>query len=185
MIARRRFAMLALLGLALAPLSAMAQGTPAGSEQRFQNQQNRIADGISGGGLTPREAARLEGNQARIDRMQDRAASDGTVTAREQRRLNRAQNRNSRAIYRQRHDAQRAPLAASPRLNNQQQRVAAGIRDGSLTPAEAARAERGVARSRAAQRQARADGVVTPRERARVQRNYNRSSRQIHRNRNN
>lgn len=184
MIARRRFAMLALLGLALAPLTAMAQGTPV-IDQRAQNQQNRIAAGVSDGSLTPREAARLERNQARIERMENRAAADGTITPRERRRLARAQDANSRAIYRERHDAQRAPLAANPRLNNQQQRIAAGVRDGSLTPAEAARAERSVARSRAVQRQARADGVVTPRERARIDRSYDRSSRQIRRSRHN
>jgi hypothetical protein len=41
-----------------------------------------------------------------INRAEDKAKADGTVTAQERRRLHKAQNRASRDIYRQKHDAQ-------------------------------------------------------------------------------
>ena len=60
----------------------------------------------------------------------------------EKTKLNRDQNRASRDIYRQRHDAQVNPNPNSPIDQwraNQEARIAAGVRDGSLTPGEAGR----------------------------------------------
>ena len=77
-------------------------------DRREQRQQERIADGVQSGQLTPRETARLERKEARIDReiKRDRAANGGTLTPAERRRINRQQNRVSRQIYREKHDAQ-------------------------------------------------------------------------------
>lgn len=86
--------------------SVLAQGTPQ-MEKRDANQQKRIEQGVKSGELTKREAARLKAGEKKIDRMEARAAKDGTVTAKEKARINRAQNAESRAIYRQKHDAQK------------------------------------------------------------------------------
>jgi hypothetical protein len=95
------------MGLTLTGAVAWAQSnqTP-GVDAREANQQRRIAEGIQSGQLTPREAARLERGEARINRMEQRAKADGVVTPRERARLHGALNHESRAIARQKHDAQ-------------------------------------------------------------------------------
>jgi len=100
---------LAALGgiLAAAPAFADDPATP-GVERRQQVQQRRIGQGIKSGQLTPREAVRLEREQAGIERAQRRAEADGKVTPRERARLHRKQDRASRHIFREKHDAQAA-----------------------------------------------------------------------------
>ena len=75
-------------------------------EHREARQQQRIQQGIASGQLTPKETARLEAQQGRIETAQAKAKSDGVVTARERASLTRRQNRASRNIHRQKHDAQ-------------------------------------------------------------------------------
>jgi hypothetical protein len=75
--------------------------------QRNVNQQQRIHNGVADGSLTNRETARMEGGQARVNRAQAGAARNGRVGWREQHRIQGADHRNSRRIYRQRHDRQR------------------------------------------------------------------------------
>jgi len=91
----------AMLGISLA-------GGAAEVDRREQRQQERIAEGVESGQLTPRETARLERKEARIHReiQRDRAANGGTLTPAERRRINRQQNRVSRQIHREKHDAQ-------------------------------------------------------------------------------
>jgi len=80
----------------------------AEADRRERRQQERIAEGVQSGQLTPRETAQLERKEARIHREieRDRAANGGTLTPAERRRINRQQNRVSRQIYREKHDAQ-------------------------------------------------------------------------------
>ncbi len=74
-------------------------------EQRERIQQGRINRGIENGSLTPREAARLEAQQARFERVENRdRASGGGLSGRERRQLYRDQNRMSRNIYRLEHN---------------------------------------------------------------------------------
>ncbi len=91
----------AVLGISLAAGAAEV-------DRREKRQQERIAEGVQSGQLTPRETARLERKEARIDReiRRDRAANGGTLTRAERRRINRQQNRVSRQIYREKHDGQ-------------------------------------------------------------------------------
>jgi hypothetical protein len=88
-----------------APLLAQTTSTPR-IDQRQQNQERRIEQGEKSGSLNPREAGRLERGQARVQKMEDKAAGDGKVTAKERARLEHAQNKQSRRIYRQKHDRQ-------------------------------------------------------------------------------
>ena len=83
-------------------------GMAAEVDRREARQQERIGEGVESGQLTPRETARLEGQEARIQNeiKADRAANGGHLTAAERRSINRQQNRVSRHIYAQKHDAQ-------------------------------------------------------------------------------
>ncbi len=76
--------------------------------ERQRNQQKRIGEGVENGSLTPGETAHLEKQEAAIHHevKTDRQANGGTLTAQERRQVNRQQNRESRRIYRQKHDAQ-------------------------------------------------------------------------------
>ncbi len=76
-------------------------------DQRQENQERRIEQGVNSGQLTPREARRLENRQERVERVEDRAKADGKVTARERAHLDQVQDRSSRDIRREKHDRQR------------------------------------------------------------------------------
>lgn len=75
-------------------------------DAREVRQQKRIDQGVASGQLTVRETRRLEKGEAHIDAVQARAKADGTVTAQERRHLTTLQNRESRAIAREKHDKQ-------------------------------------------------------------------------------
>jgi hypothetical protein len=77
-------------------------------DQREANQERRIEQGEKSGALTPREAARLEKGQSRVDKMEKKAMADGKVSAKERRRIEHAQDQQSRRIYREKHDKQTA-----------------------------------------------------------------------------
>jgi hypothetical protein len=87
------------------PNSAPSQRMQA-DVQRNVNQQQRIEQGLQSGQLTNREAAKLERGQARVNRAEARAGADGHVGPNEQRRVQKAENRQSRRIHKEKHDAQ-------------------------------------------------------------------------------
>lgn len=75
-------------------------------QQRKENQQQRIAQGVGSGQLTAGETANLEHKEAKLNRevRNDRKANGGTLTAQEKRQINRQQNHLSRNIYRDKHN---------------------------------------------------------------------------------
>ncbi len=75
-------------------------------DQRQANQEQRIDNGIESGQLNEREANRLNKQQDHIDKMENRAKSDGVMTKRERARIGAAQDRASRHIAREKHDRQ-------------------------------------------------------------------------------
>ena len=169
--------------------SAMAQGTPDTAVQRNINQQQRIEQGLKDGSLNTREAARLERGEARIERMESRAMRDGNLSDAERARINNAQNAESQRIYNQRHDAQTGdPNSASSRRMQadvqrnvyQQERIQAGVKNGSLTNREAGNLERGQSRINRAEARAGADGHVGPVEQRNIQARENRQSANIY-----
>jgi hypothetical protein len=90
-------------------LPALAQTTSTPRiDQRQQNQERRIEQGEKSGSLTPREAARLEKGQARVQKMENKAMADGKVTKKEAARIEKAQNRQSKKINKEKHDKQTA-----------------------------------------------------------------------------
>ena len=74
--------------------------------QRNINQQRRIEQGVRSGQLTNKEVSKLERGQARVDSREARAAANGQVSAGEQQRIQKAENRQSRRIHKEKHDAQ-------------------------------------------------------------------------------
>lgn len=79
-------------------------------EQRMQNQEQRIDQGVASGALTPRETGRLEAQQAKIAQDAERMKADGRLTKAERAKLTREQNRANRAIYRKKHNVRRVPV---------------------------------------------------------------------------
>ena len=75
-------------------------------DQRQANQEKRIDQGVRSGALTPKETARLEQRETKIEADKLAAKSDGRVTRAERRKLMREENRASAAIKRQKHDRQ-------------------------------------------------------------------------------
>lgn len=179
------------IAAAIASLFAVAAtAQTAGSEvQRDLNQQQRIEQGLKGGSLTTREAAKLERGEARIDRMESNAMKDGSLSPAEKARIQRSQNQESRQINRlESNNRTGNPNSASSqrmqadvqRNINQQQRIEQGIQSGQLSNREAGRLERGQARVDRREARAGADGRVGPGEQRRVQKAENRQSRRIY-----
>jgi hypothetical protein len=79
-----------------------------GIQQRMQNMEQRIDQGVKSGALTPKEAGKLEAEQARIKQTESRMKSDGNLTGQERQKLHNMQDRSSNHIYRQKHDRQKA-----------------------------------------------------------------------------
>jgi hypothetical protein len=77
--------------------------------QRRENQQDRIAQGVRSGQLTARETANLEHKEARLNARvrDDREDHNGHLTARERANVNRTENHLSRDIYRDKHNGAR------------------------------------------------------------------------------
>lgn len=101
----------AVLALAGAAASAQTAASAPGAntpriDQRQAKQERRIDQGIASGELTQREATRLERQQTAINQAEEKAKADGSVTAKERKRLTHAQNHASRNIYLQKHDRQ-------------------------------------------------------------------------------
>jgi hypothetical protein len=199
---RRTFPILALATLfASAPLFAQ-QTQPAtqpatqpkeGSvNDRRQDQQGRIANGVQSGQLTAGETKKLEVREANVNReiKDDRQANGGKLTTQERRQVNRQQNNMSKSIYNDKHNANTAHYGnneVGQRRENQQDRVAQGIKSGQMTAGEAARTEnreQGINRQIHADRQAN-DGRLTGQERRQVNREQNRTGRQIYRQKHN
>jgi hypothetical protein len=86
---------------------ASAQPTPV-IHRRHVRQEARIHQGVRSGQLTRGEARRLQAGERHIAMMNRRAHRDGRVTMRERERIARAQNRESRRIFRLKHNRREA-----------------------------------------------------------------------------
>lgn len=196
---QRTLALAAALAVGIGCAFGARAATPAATTHRPQNaagetgrnvkQQTRIEQGLQSGQLTSREARKLEAGQAHIAKTEQRALRNGSLSASERTRIQHQQNRESRAIHHQKHDARtgnpdslksRMEQANVQRNANQAQRLHNGVKNGSLTNRELGRAEG--AEARVDRMESRRD---TPRQSGRVQRADQRDSRRIHRARHN
>ena len=76
--------------------------------QREENQQQRIANGVQNGKLSAQQTSNLEQREANVQNREqkDMAAHNGHLTKAEQRGINRQQNRISKSIYKDKHPKQ-------------------------------------------------------------------------------
>ena len=183
---------MAIAGMILPAPAQTAGGTstkPATINQRKENQQDRIANGIQNGQLTAGEAGRLEKKEFELNQEERdmRKLDNGHLTKADRATLQQQQNQLSKDIYKQKHDAQvtntNPKSEVGQRQRNQQERIAQGVKSGQLTAGEASHLE---GREAAIHREIRHDraengGTLTRAERRRINRQENRTSRSIYR----
>lgn len=163
-----------------------------GIQQRMQNQQQRIDQGINSGQLTPREAGRLEAEEAKIKQDELRMKSDGNLTPRERQRLNQELDKSSSNIYREKHDAQTVNVGKGSsggnandaniqqRMQNQERRIQQGVNSGQLTPREAGRLEAREAKIKQDEARMKSDGKLTAKERKKLNKELDNASERIY-----
>jgi hypothetical protein len=166
---------------------------PATINQRKENQQDRIGDGIQSGQLTAREAGKLEKKESEVNQEERdmRKLDNGHLTKADRATLNQQQNALSKDIYKQKHDAQVQNIdprsEVGQRERKQQERIAQGVQNGQLTAGETANIEH---REAAINQEVHNDraangGTLTQSERRQVNRQENRTSRAIYRKKHN
>ena len=87
--------------------AGFAQVTAGTIQERKNDQQQRIGQGVRSGQLTARETGNLERREASVNREEHamRRADGGHLTAQDRAALTRRQNRISRSIYKDKHNA--------------------------------------------------------------------------------
>jgi len=161
--------------------------------QRKENQQDRIANGVQSGQLTAGETHNLEKKEAGLNGEENRMEKrdDGNLTAADKARLNRQQKRLSNQIYKDKHNARmqntNPKTEVGQRQRNQQERISQGIKSGQMTAGEASHME---GREAAVNHEIHNDraangGKLTGQERAQINRQQNRNSRAVYRKKHN
>jgi hypothetical protein len=180
-----------------APAPATQTATPAAKPdptiaQRKENQQDRIANGVKSGQLTAGETANLETKEAAIngETKADRAANGGKLTGAEKQQINQQQNGLSKQIYQDKHNANTAQYGnnkVGQRRENQQDRIAQGVKSGQLTAGETAKLEnqqKGINQQVKADRAANG-GKLTSGEKQQVNKEQNQASKNIYKKKHN
>lgn len=76
--------------------------------QRNVNQEKRIEQGIQSGALTNRETGKLEQGQAKVNRLEAKAARDGHIGKHEQTAIQHKERRQSEEIFDKKHNARKS-----------------------------------------------------------------------------
>jgi hypothetical protein len=162
-------------------------------QDRKENQQDRIANGVKSGELTAGETANLEKKESNLNHEEKdmRSLDNGKLTAADKTTLNQQQNKLSNQIYQDKHNS--AVQNTDPksevgkRAENQQDRIAQGVKSGQLTAGETAHLEKNEAKINKEVRNDRAanGGKLTGQEKQQVNRQQNKMSRQIYRDKHN
>lgn len=162
-------------------------------QQRKENQQDRIGNGVQNGQLTVGETTNLEKKESSLNQEEHdmRKMDNGHLTTSDRTTLNQQQNHLSNQIYRDKHNARvqntNPKTEVGQRRENQQDRIAQGVKSGQLTAGETAHLEK---REGNINREVRNDraangGKLTGQERRQVNRQQNRTSRAIYRDKHN
>ena len=181
----------AALGILALPVGAQTvTSTPVTGQtiqDRKENQQDRIANGVKSGELTAGETKNLEKKESTLNHEERnmRSLDNGKLTTADKKTLTQQQNQLSKQIYQDKHNANTAHYGnneVGQRRENQQDRIAQGIKSGQLTAGETAKLEKQqsainhqVATDRAAN-----GGKLTPAEKAQVNKEQNRASKNIY-----
>jgi hypothetical protein len=186
-------AALAALALPLPAQTTTDNSQPQTINQRKENQQDRIGNGVQSGQLTAGETRNLETKESDINHEEHdmRKLDNGHLTSSDRSTLNQQQNHVSNQIYNDKHNAQvqntDPKSEVGQRQRNQQERIGQGIKSGQLTAGETAHLEgheaavnHEIHNDRAAN-----GGKLTPGEKAKVNRQENRNSARIYRDKHN
>jgi hypothetical protein len=188
-----------LIALCVTPARAQSQSTttsstpattpdkPESIAQRKDNQQDRIAQGIQSGQLTPGETKNLETKEAGLNKEERtmRSEDGGHLTSADRTKLNNQQNKLSNKIYDDKHNAAQDHFGNSEvgqRQENQQDRIAQGVKSGQLTAGETAKLEnqqQGINREVSGMRQANG-GKLTQADKKAVNQQQNKASKNIY-----
>jgi hypothetical protein len=160
--------------------------------QREQNQQDRVANGIDSGQMTAGETKNIESRESNLNRevRDDRSADNGHLTQQERQQVNRQQNNLSHSIYQDKHNANTAHYGnneVGQRRENQQDRIANGLRNGTMHAGQASHVEnreQGINEQVHADRQANG-GKLAGQEHRQINHEQNGASRQIYRDKHN
>ena len=189
-----------LSGAALFVLSApalFAQSTttndpPQTIQQRKENQQDRIGQGVQSGQLTAGETKNLETKEAGLNKEEHtmRSEDDGHLTSADRTKLNNQQNHLSNQIYDDKHNAatqHEGTGEVGQRKENQQDRIGQGVKSGQLTAGETSRLEHQEAGINREERGMRAqdNGHLTKQDRQTIHHQQNQESRRIYRDKHN
>jgi hypothetical protein len=113
------------------------QGKSAGQDWQWRAERT----------ITAGETKKLETKEAGLNKEESnmRKADDGHLSAADRAKLNQQQNHLSKQIYTDKHNANKAHYGnneVGQRRENQQDRIAQGIKSGQLTPSETAHIEK-------------------------------------------
>jgi hypothetical protein len=191
------FILTALTAGLMLPAAAQTTTTPAAApatiNQRKENQQDRIANGIQSGQLTAGETKHLETKESEVNHEERdmRKLDNGHLTAADRATLHQQQNTLSKDIYKDKHNARTQNTdpksEVGQRQRNQQERIAQGVKSGQLTAGETAHLE---GRESAVNHEIHNDraangGKLTGAERRQVNRQENANSNAIYRKKHN
>ncbi len=123
--------------LSLVTIPAFAQ--PGDGTKRQNNQAERIGNGIVNNQLTKGEVKKLQKSQQKIDKYQEKAMGDGTLTDEEKAKMQNKLDKSSKQIHRLKHNDNGKFRAnqEQKKWDNLEERLGKGVLDGSLTQAEA------------------------------------------------
>jgi hypothetical protein len=166
---------------------------PETINQRKENQQDRITQGIGSGSLTTGEASTLEKQETDLNKEETnmRKLDNGKLTAADRAVLQQQQNQLSKEIYTDKHNstAQKENMKSKEgkREEHQQARIAQGVNSGQLTSTEAANLEgkENAINKEVSQDRKANGGHMTAAERAQVNRQQNQLSKQIYKDKHN
>jgi hypothetical protein len=184
-----------LLAAFMLPAAAQTSTTPSTANppatvnQRKENQQDRIGNGVESGQLTAGETHNLEKKESAVNHEEHdmRKLDNGHLTTADRATLNQQQNHLSKQVYADKHNAAvqntNPKTEVGQRQRNQQERIGQGIKSGQMTAGEAARTE---GHSAAINHEIHNDraangGKLTAGERGQVNRQQNRNSARIYR----
>lgn len=172
--------------------TSTSAANPDTIKDRRENQQDRIAQGVASGQLTPGETSKIETQESAVNGeiAADRKADGGKLTQSEKQTINGQQNKLSGEIYNDKHNAASDHFGNSEvgqRQENQQDRIAQGVKSGQLTAGETAKLE---GREAGINQQVKADraangGKLTSGEKKQVNKEQNEASKKIYRDKHN
>jgi hypothetical protein len=172
---------------AQAATSTATTTDPQSIAQRKDNQQDRIAQGIDSDQLTAGETKNLETKEADVNKEEHtmRSEDDGHLTAADRAKIDNQQNHLSNQIYDDKHNANTAQYGSGEigqRRQDQQDRIAQGVKSGQLTAGETAKLEnqqQGVNKEISGDRQANG-GKLTGLDKKAINQSQNNASKNIY-----